>query len=130
MTKNEEFYLKGRKEGYLDVRIESVLDEKQSIREIYLKAYSLGKQTRKNEELHETEEEKKTYIEMRKSYIIAKGYEEAIKCGWPTANNLKDKDKELYEIGFKTGMLCRKLQKDGLSEFEAYQQQKKLVRDE
>ena len=124
------FYIKGRKEGYFDVRLESVLNEDRSTREVFLKGYQLGKMIRKREEANETETEKNLYNQRRQAYIMAIGFK-ASNEGYPVdASSLRGEDKDNFELGYNTGKLCNDLENAGMIELETYQKQIRLVRNE
>ncbi len=124
------FYIIGRREGYLDVRLEPVLKESRDIRAVYLKGYQLGKQIRKNEELKETEQEKEAYLEKRRAYLISMGYEVAREGLLADSSALKEEDKAIYEMGIKAGRLCNKIEYEATKEIDAYKKQPILTRNE
>ena len=124
------FYIIGRREGYLDVRLEPVLREEREIRAIYLKGYQLGKQIRKNEELLETAEERRAYFEKRRAYITSMGFAVAREGLLADSSTLKDEDKEAYELGINAGRLCNRIEYEGTKEIDAYQKQIILTRNE
>ncbi len=124
------FYIIGRREGYLDVRLEPVLKETREIRAIYLKGYQLGRQIRKNEELVETEEERKAYLEKRKAYITSMGFDVAREGLLADSSSLKGEDKEAYELGINAGRLCNRIEYEATKEIDAYKKQSVLTRNE
>lgn len=124
------FYIKGRKEGYFDVRLESVLNEDKATREVFLKGYQLGKAVRKGEELNETEEDKLLFLKKRTAYITSIGYKAASE-GYPVdVLGLKGADKEAFDIGYSAGALTATLERDGMIELNTYQKQMRLVRND
>lgn len=124
------FYIKGRKEGYFDVRLESVLNEDRSTREVFLKGYQLGRMIRKKEEVNESEDERNLYNQKRQAYIMAIGFKTSNE-GYPAdASALRGDDKNTFELGYNAGKLCNAIEHEGMLELDNYQKQMRLVRNE
>ena len=124
------YYIKGRKEGYFNIRLEPILNEDRSTREVYLKGYQLGKAVRKKEELGETEEEKQLYISNRTAYITSIGFKAAHECYPVDDSSLGKSDRAIYEMGYNAGKVCNNLEHDGIVELNNFQRQITLVRNE
>ena len=99
-------YVRGRQEGYFNVRLDSsILDMNQQSRAFFAKGYHIGKKNRKIESINETKSQNNEYIENRKAYITIMGYKSA--CQGETVNSslLKGVDKISFEDGYKVGLL-------------------------
>lgn len=99
-------YIKGRQEGYFNVRLEyTILDMNQQSRAFFAKGYHIGKQNRYAESIKEAKDQKNNYVNNRKAYITVMGYKAASKGDTVNSALLKGDDKIAFEEGYKVGLL-------------------------
>lgn len=106
MSDTVDAYIRGRQEGYFNVRLEyTILNMDQQSRGFFAKGYHIGKQNRQVESINESETQKNNYIKNRKAYITIMGYKAASKDDTVNSTLLKGDDKVAFEEGYKVGLL-------------------------
>lgn len=108
MSETVNAYIKGRQEGYFNVRLDySILDMDQQARAFFAKGYHIGRQNRQAETANESTGQKKIYASNRKAYITIMGYKAACQAETVNSSLLKGEDKVAFEEGYKVGLLYK-----------------------
>lgn len=126
MTKEYSYYIAGRTEGYFNIRLEPILEEKQDIRIVFAKGYQLGKKTRQIEELKETEEENALYQKKRRAYIINMGYRSANSLYPYDSSQLKGDDKAAFDEGYQAAVLYKEQKQKAMDEIREFRNKERI----
>lgn len=116
-------YIKGRQEGFFNVRLEySILEKNQQSRAFFAQGYQIGKSNRQQESINESEGQKNDYDLNRKAYITIMGYRAASKGETVNSLLLKGDDKVAFEEGYKVGLLHKNgnMNQISLKDLETY----------
>lgn len=99
-------YLKGREEGYFNVRLGyEILYSNPQTRAFFGKGYKMGEKTREIERQHESESEKTSYEQHRKAYITIIGYRSVSENYIADSGMLKnEEDARAFEQGCKIAL--------------------------
>ena len=101
----QRYYIKGKIEGFLNVRLEKILEQDQGVREAYIKGYAEGSLKRRSQ----TPEEMEENTASRDGYIRSIAYKVALEDYPADSSSLNEVDKKVFEEGFNAGLLDRQV---------------------
>ena len=107
-TTERNYFIKGICEGFLNVRMENMVNKEQNIRQAYMNGFACGKTKR----AAIAESEKENWKKNREDYINATGYKYGYENCDVTDQNLNEEDREIFNKGIEAGRRKKQLEQD------------------